>query len=70
MPANQCRPRAEVQLEEMAIFIHGVLFSFHVLGVIYNLRRRNKLDVVAHSCAAFYDAHAVAHHLASIRGLE
>lgn len=59
MPAHS----TDWQMAELAIFIHGILFSFHVLGIAYNLRRRNWWDVAAHSCAATYDAHAVHHHL-------
>jgi hypothetical protein len=64
------KPRAEEQLEAMAVVIHGTLFSLHILGVIYNLRRQNKLDVLAHSLASIYDAHAIFHHLSKIKVLE
>lgn len=63
------RPKAEVQMEELAIFIHGALFSFHMLGVLYNLRRGNRFDVLAHVLAAAYDANAMHHHIVSLEDL-
>lgn len=62
--------RAEEQLEVMAVVIHGVLFSLHILGVIYNIRRKNTLDVLAHAVAATYDANAVFKHLTAIKEIE
>lgn len=60
------KPKAESQMQELAVFIHGVLFSFHVLGVLYNFKRKNKFDVIAHALAATYDAKAVHHHLSHL----
>ena len=54
--------RAEVHIASLATFVHGVLTGLHLLGVVYNLRRRNWSDVAAHSAAAMYDLHATARH--------
>lgn len=58
--SSQVKP--DKQLAELGIFVHGVLAAFHALGAIYNLRRNNKFDVVAHTAAMIYDCHAVVKH--------
>jgi hypothetical protein len=50
------------ELEVLAIFVHGALSALHVLGAVYNVRKRNWFDVVAHSAAAGYDVWAVGKH--------
>ena len=64
------KPKAEAHLQELALFVHGVLFSFHLLGVVYNLKRRNRLDVLAHSFAAGYDLHAAIMHVHKLKELK
>jgi hypothetical protein len=50
------------ELHALACFVHGALTALHVLGMVYNCRRRNWWDVVAHLAAAGYDARSVRHH--------
>jgi hypothetical protein len=50
------------ELHALACFVHGALTALHVLGAIYNCRRRNWRDVVVHVAAAAYDARSVRHH--------
>lgn len=47
---------------EIACFVHGVLVAFHALGLLYNVKRRNWLDVGAHSLGVAYDLKSVHHH--------
>jgi len=61
--------RAHLQLAELGIFVHGVLTGLHVLGIVYNWRRRNWTDVAAHSAAAAYDSWAVHKHIKQVRDL-
>ena len=50
------------ELHSLACFVHGVLTALHILGAVYNCRRRNWWDVTAHLAAAGYDARSVRHH--------
>lgn len=61
---------AERQMQTLGVFVHGVLFALHALGVVYNARRRNPIDVVAHGCAAGYDLWATGKHLRALQRLE
>ena len=45
-------------LETLAVFVHGMLAALHLLGIAYNWRRRNRLDICCHALAGFYDLHA------------
>lgn len=51
-----------MELQALACFVHGALSSLHVLGVLYNVRRRNWWDVAIHSTVAVYDFRAAIHH--------
>ena len=46
----------------LAAWVHGWLSGLHLLGTVYNARRRNWVDVVAHSAALAYSVRAVIHH--------
>src|SRR5215207_8161111 len=50
------------ELHALACFVHGALTALHILGAVYNCRRRNWWDVTAHLAAAGYDARSVRHH--------
>jgi hypothetical protein len=50
------------ELHALACFVHGALTALHILGAVYNCRRRNCWDVTAHLAAAGYDARSVRHH--------
>lgn len=43
-------------------FVHGVLCSFHCLGVLYNYKRNNKYQATVHLGVACYDLWAFNHH--------
>jgi hypothetical protein len=58
---------SERQLQELGVFVHGSLCALHLLGFVYNLRRRNRFDVIVHAAAALYDGHAVLVHLDAIK---
>lgn len=61
---------AERQLQTLGVFVHGVLFAFHALGIVYNARRRNRFDVIAHASAATYDLWAVSQHVKALHRTE
>lgn len=50
------------ELEKLAMFVHGMLAGLHLLGVVYNVKRKNYLDVTAHAAAFIYDIHAASKH--------
>jgi hypothetical protein len=54
--------REPPELHALACFVHGALTALHVLGAVYNCRRRNWWDVMAHLASAGYDARSVRHH--------
>ena len=51
-----------VGLEFYAAFVHGALASLHLLGVLFNFRKGNKLDTAIHSVAIVYHIRSVRHH--------
>ncbi|HEY2931493.1 MAG TPA: hypothetical protein VGK99_07075 [Acidobacteriota bacterium] len=61
--------KGERDLQSLAIFVHGALASLHMLGVIYNLRRKNWAQAGIHGAAAAYDAWATSNHIVAIRRL-
>lgn len=50
------------EVHSLGTFVHGVLSGFHALGLFYNLRRRNRWDVVVHAAAFGYSVRAAVHH--------
>jgi hypothetical protein len=54
--------REPPEVHALGCFVHGALTALHVLGAVYNYRRRNRWDLVAHVAAALYDARSVRHH--------
>lgn len=60
---------SERQLQELGVFVHGMLASLHALGLAYNLRRRNWFDVGMHGSALIYDTWAAAKHRRHLDGL-
>lgn len=54
---------ARRQLSVLACFVHGALAALHVLGILYNVRRKNVGATVFHTAAAAYDAYALAEHM-------
>jgi hypothetical protein len=54
--------REPPELHALGCFVHGALTALHTLGAIYNIRRRNWVDVAAHVAAALYDARSARRH--------
>ena len=68
--ADRAPQAADRQLAELAAFVHGVLAAFHLLGIMYNVKKRNWWDVTAHTLAATYDIHAMHGHLEDVQLLK
>lgn len=47
----------------LGIFVHGVLAGLHLLGFVYNLKRKNWVDVTCHGLATGYDGYATVKHI-------
>lgn len=50
------------EVHALAVAVHGALTFAHTLGVIYNLRQKNKLDTLVHSLAIAYSLKAIHNH--------
>lgn len=53
--------------EIIALFVHGILFLGHCLGVIHNLKKRNWKQAGLHFGVACYDLWAVWIHYKEVR---
>ena len=60
--SDEFASREPPEVHALGCFVHGALTALHVLGAVYNYRRRNRWDLVAHIAAALYDARSVRHH--------
>lgn len=60
------KQEANRQMQELGVFVHGVLAGLHMLGLVYNARRGNWVDVTAHGAAAVYDVYAVSKHMKAL----
>ena len=49
---NKCK---EGELQSAASFVHGGLFTLHVLGMYYNIRKGRYIDAAVHAGVATYD---------------
>lgn len=49
-------------METLAAFVHGMLASLHLLGIVYNVRRKNWIDAGVHAAVCAYDTQAAFHH--------
>ena len=63
------KPVDDRRMAELGVFVHGVLAGLHLLGVVYNLRKRNYWDVVVHAIAVSYDTWSVSRHVHDIERL-
>lgn len=54
--------RGDQEIHALACFVHGFLVFGHTLGVLYNVKRRNRWEVIAHGLGIAYSAHAAVHH--------
>jgi hypothetical protein len=64
---EQLPTNSSVHLEELCVFVHGVLTAFHVLGIAHNVRKRNWFDTGMHTASAIYDLYAVADHVRQLQ---
>ena len=58
------------EIEVLGAFVHGVLSGFHSLGIIYNVKRKNRYDTTIHAVALTYDLYSAWNHYKKIKGLE
>lgn len=57
------RASAEHDLHYLAAFVHGALAALHTLGALYNSKRRNRINVIFHTCAAAFSIRNMVHHI-------
>jgi isopentenyl phosphate kinase len=50
------------ELETLAAVVHGGLAFGHALGLIFNIRRKNRVDAAIHGAALVYDVYACIKH--------
>lgn len=53
---------AERQIHALGVFVHGALTALHLLGIVFNAKRRQWADVAIHSGGVIYSAGAVNRH--------
>ena len=61
--------KGERDLQSLGVFVHGVLSAFHLLGLVYNFKRKNRFDCLAHASALAYDLYALRKHVKHVRRL-
>lgn len=54
--------RSSPELHTLAAFVHGALVALHTLGALYNLRKGNRWQTVAHGAAIMFSAQSTLHH--------
>lgn len=62
--------REQREMQFFAALIHGLLAAGHGLGLVYNIRKKNWMDVAVHSVASTYDLWAMQKHLARAKEAE
>lgn len=60
-------PEGDRRLQELSIFVHGILAGLHALGIAYNISKRHPWQVMAHTSAVAFDLWAVSEHVKHIR---
>ena len=50
------------EIHSLAGFCHGALASLHLIGVVYNLKRKHWYNVAIHGYALAFSLNATAHH--------
>lgn len=53
--------RKEVHV--LAAGVHGALVALHILGAVYNARRHNRWQMVAHVAGIAFSLNSVGHHV-------
>lgn len=55
------------EIEILATVVHAILAVLHVLALVFNVRRRNWLDALAHAAGVVYDGWATVRHGSRLR---
>lgn len=55
-----------MEIHASAAFVHGMLVFGHALGIVYNVRRRNRWDAVAHMLGLAYSLRSARIHMKEI----
>lgn len=55
------------EVHALAAVVHGALIALHTLGLIYNVRRKNRVDIAIHTFALGYSVRACTHHVKESR---
>lgn len=56
------------ELQLFAGVVHGFLAFGHLLGILYNARRGNKLDTAIHGIGFCYDVRCAHKHYKAVKG--
>ena len=51
------------EIDNIAAFVHGSLFSLHMLGLVYNLKKKNYLYSAIHAAVGIFDVVGTMRHL-------
>ena len=54
-------------LELLATAVHGSLGTLHILGAIYNIRKKNYPHAIVHAIGAIYDLSSIYKHYKGMR---
>ena len=57
------KPTGSKEVHLLAACVHGALIALHTLGLVYNLRRKNRWQSVAHVAGIAFSVHSVVHHI-------
>ena len=64
------RYKMSKELHVLAAYVHGALTALHAIGIVYNYKKGNRMDVLIHALAMAYDAKSVYHHYNEAKGIE
>ena len=52
-------------IQQLAAFVHGTLFGLHLIGAVYNIKRKNIPETTIHAAVGVWDLLCVVRHLSS-----
>lgn len=55
------------EVHTLACFVHGMAAALHIIGIVYNIRRRNWFDVAAHAFSVTYGIRSVHNHYVDVK---
>lgn len=55
-------PNPNREIHTLSCFVHGVLAAFHTLGALYNARKNNGWQTVAHVAGLAFSTYGTVHH--------